>query len=178
MVQIFFFSTLLEKWYLKQLYLENSEVLNSCCFKEQKQIDLVGWFDIIALFFLSVYVADGQVGRDSIPSCTKSSNLQWMRALYNRVCTKDPTWKLAGFIVNDPLVDVLTIRLVAKLTTHIPNCILITIWFNKHFGRKLFHGSHWLIGEKLFSPLEGPVQQCLVFLLLNNKMPCFYLSKK
>lgn len=51
---------------------------------------------------------------------------RWMRALYNRVRTKDPTWKLAGFIVDDPLVDVLTIRLVAKLTTHIPNCILIT----------------------------------------------------
>nr|POE64081.1 hypothetical protein CFP56_08452 [Quercus suber] len=32
-----------------------------------------------------------------------------MRALYNRVCTKNPTWKLAGFIVDDPLVDVLTI---------------------------------------------------------------------
>ncbi|XWS77299.1 hypothetical protein CRYUN_Cryun01aG0249300 [Craigia yunnanensis] len=26
----------------------------------------------------------------------------WMRALYNRVRTKDPTWELAGFIVDDP----------------------------------------------------------------------------
>lgn len=38
---------------------------------------------------------------------------RWMRALYNRVRTKDPTWKLAGFIVDDPLTDILTIRLLA-----------------------------------------------------------------
>jgi hypothetical protein len=49
-----------------------------------------------------------------------------MRALYNRVRTKDPTWKLAGFIVDDPLADVLTIRLVDKSITHIPSCIWIT----------------------------------------------------
>lgn len=36
---------------------------------------------------------------------------RWMRALYNRVHTKDPLWKLAGFIVDDPLADILTIRL-------------------------------------------------------------------
>ncbi|KAJ7007423.1 hypothetical protein NC653_006453 [Populus alba x Populus x berolinensis] len=35
---------------------------------------------------------------------------RWMRALYNRVHTKDPSWKLAGFIVDDPLTDILTIR--------------------------------------------------------------------
>lgn len=33
-----------------------------------------------------------------------------MRALYNRVQTKDPTWKLAGFIVDDPLTDIPAIR--------------------------------------------------------------------
>jgi hypothetical protein len=33
-----------------------------------------------------------------------------MRALYNRVRTKDPSWKLAGFIVDHPLTDILTIR--------------------------------------------------------------------
>lgn len=38
---------------------------------------------------------------------------KWMRALYNRVQTKDPTWKLAGFIVDDPLFDVYSIRLAA-----------------------------------------------------------------
>lgn len=35
---------------------------------------------------------------------------KWMRALFNRVRTKDPTWKLAGFIIDDPLFDILTIR--------------------------------------------------------------------
>lgn len=35
---------------------------------------------------------------------------RWMRALYNRVQMKDPAWKLAGFIVDDPLADVLAIR--------------------------------------------------------------------
>lgn len=39
-----------------------------------------------------------------------------MRALYNRVQTKDPTWKLAGFIVDDPLADVNTIRLAVTLS--------------------------------------------------------------
>lgn len=40
---------------------------------------------------------------------------RWMRALYNRVHTKDPTWKLAGFIVDDPQYDVLAIRLVQHI---------------------------------------------------------------
>lgn len=35
---------------------------------------------------------------------------KWIRALYNRVHSKDPTWKLGGFIVDDPSADVLTIR--------------------------------------------------------------------
>jgi len=34
-----------------------------------------------------------------------------MRALHSRVQTKDPSWKLAGFVVDDPLADVPTIRL-------------------------------------------------------------------
>jgi len=41
---------------------------------------------------------------------------RWMRALYNRVCMKDPSWKLAGFIVDDPLTDILTIRLAVPLS--------------------------------------------------------------
>lgn len=36
---------------------------------------------------------------------------KWKRALYNRVRTKDPTWKLAGFIVDDPSTDIFAIRL-------------------------------------------------------------------
>ena len=40
------------------------------------------------------------------PRFASSDVHRWIRALYNRVCTKCPTWKLAGFIVDDPLVDV------------------------------------------------------------------------
>lgn len=40
---------------------------------------------------------------------------RWMRALYNRVCAKDPTWKLAGFVVDDPLADTLAIRSVFQV---------------------------------------------------------------
>ena len=46
---------------------------------------------------------------------------RWMRALYNRVHTKYPMWKLAGFIVDDPLADILTIRLVAKFSLSLLN---------------------------------------------------------
>ncbi|CAN6569920.1 unnamed protein product [Malus baccata var. baccata] len=48
------------------------------------------------------------------PKFGSSNAHKWMRALYNRVQTKDPVWKLVGFIVDDPLADVLTIRLVAQ----------------------------------------------------------------
>ncbi|PWA78433.1 hypothetical protein CTI12_AA215120 [Artemisia annua] len=44
------------------------------------------------------------------PSFSKGDTHRWMRDLFNKVCIKDPTWKLAGFIVDDPLTDVLTIR--------------------------------------------------------------------
>lgn len=37
---------------------------------------------------------------------------RWMGVLYDRVRSKDPTWKLAGFIVDDPAADVLTIRFI------------------------------------------------------------------
>lgn len=52
---------------------------------------------------------------------------RWMRALYNRVHTKDPSWKLAGFIVDDPLADTLTIRLAANgfLLTGILNTLIL-----------------------------------------------------
>lgn len=44
------------------------------------------------------------------PRFVTTGTHRWMRALYNRVRTKDPTWKLAGFILDDPLFDVHTIR--------------------------------------------------------------------
>ncbi|KAF7825997.1 uncharacterized protein G2W53_017161 [Senna tora] len=55
---------------------------------------------------------------------------RWMRALYNRVRTKDPTWKLAGFIVDDPLYVVHTIRDVFQCS------VLITFWRVRHAWHK------------------------------------------
>ncbi|KAJ1412848.1 Zinc finger, SWIM-type [Sesbania bispinosa] len=55
---------------------------------------------------------------------------RWMRALYNRVHTKDPTWKLAGFIVDDPLYDVLAIRDVFQCS------VLISFWRVRHLWHK------------------------------------------
>ncbi|KAF3444330.1 hypothetical protein FNV43_RR14020 [Rhamnella rubrinervis] len=55
---------------------------------------------------------------------------KWMRALYNRVQTKDPTWKLAGFIVDDPLADVYTIRDVFQCS------VMISFWRVRHAWHK------------------------------------------
>ncbi|KAK8487866.1 hypothetical protein V6N13_045991 [Hibiscus sabdariffa] len=55
---------------------------------------------------------------------------RWMRALYNRVRTKDPTWKLAGFIVDDPSIDVHTIRDVFECS------VLISFWRVRHAWHK------------------------------------------
>lgn len=44
------------------------------------------------------------------PHFSSGDTLRWMRALYNRVRNKDPAWKLAGFIIDDPLADILSIR--------------------------------------------------------------------
>ncbi|MBA0553521.1 hypothetical protein Golob_012698 [Gossypium lobatum] len=55
---------------------------------------------------------------------------RWMRALYNRVRTKDPIWKLAGFIVDDPSIDVHTVRDVFECT------VLISFWRVRHAWHK------------------------------------------
>ncbi|KAM7259399.1 hypothetical protein ACFE04_015140 [Oxalis oulophora] len=55
---------------------------------------------------------------------------KWMRALNNRVRDKDPTWKLAGFIVDDPLADVLSIRGVFECS------VLISSWRVRHAWHK------------------------------------------
>ncbi|KAJ6790841.1 Uncharacterized protein M6B38_248215 [Iris pallida] len=47
---------------------------------------------------------------------------RWMGALYDRVRSKDPTWKLGGFIIDDPSADVNTIREVFQCS------VLITFW--------------------------------------------------
>nr|POF14554.1 hypothetical protein CFP56_36728 [Quercus suber] len=64
------------------------------------------------------------------PRFANSDVHRWMRALYNRVCTKDPTWKLTGFIFDDPLVNVLTIRDVFDC------CVLICFWRVRHAWHK------------------------------------------
>ncbi|VAH01931.1 unnamed protein product [Triticum turgidum subsp. durum] len=45
------------------------------------------------------------------PNFTHGEIHRWMGALYDRVRTKDPTWQLGGFIIDDPLTDMRTIRL-------------------------------------------------------------------
>ncbi|KAK9274307.1 hypothetical protein L1049_019121 [Liquidambar formosana] len=64
------------------------------------------------------------------PSFASGDTHRWMRALYNRVRTKDPTWKLAGFIVDDPLADVSTIRDVFQCS------VLICFWRVRHAWHK------------------------------------------
>ncbi|WCJ40347.1 zinc ion binding [Euphorbia peplus] len=55
---------------------------------------------------------------------------RWMRALYNRVLTKDPSWRLAGFIVDDPSTDIFTIRDVFQCS------VLVSFWRVRHAWRK------------------------------------------
>lgn len=64
------------------------------------------------------------------PSFASLDSHRWMRALYNRVRSKDPTWKLAGFIVDDPLTDVLAIRDVFECT------VLLSFWRARHEWHK------------------------------------------
>ncbi|KAM7494709.1 hypothetical protein LguiB_029318 [Lonicera macranthoides] len=64
------------------------------------------------------------------PRSTAVDTRRWMRALYNRVCTKDPSWKLAGFIVDDPLVDIVAIREVFLCS------VLICFWRVRHAWHK------------------------------------------
>ncbi|KAJ0096007.1 hypothetical protein Patl1_15456 [Pistacia atlantica] len=64
------------------------------------------------------------------PRFSSADAHRWMRALYNRVCTKDPTWKLAGFIVDDPSADVPTIRDVFQCS------VLISFWRVRHAWHK------------------------------------------
>ncbi|KAJ8748744.1 hypothetical protein K2173_011298 [Erythroxylum novogranatense] len=64
------------------------------------------------------------------PSFADSNAHRWMRALYNRVCNKDPTWNLAGFIVDDPSTDILTIRDVFQCS------VLISFWRVRHLWHK------------------------------------------
>lgn len=64
------------------------------------------------------------------PRFSSGDAYKWMRALYNRVLTKDPTWKLAGFIVDDPLADILAIRDVFECP------VLLSLWRVRHAWHK------------------------------------------
>ncbi|XP_050234308.1 uncharacterized protein LOC126682614 [Mercurialis annua] len=64
------------------------------------------------------------------PRFASADAYKWMRALYNRVRTKDPTWNLVGFIVDDPLTDILTIRDVFQCS------VLISFWRVRHAWHK------------------------------------------
>lgn len=44
------------------------------------------------------------------PNFAHGEIYKWMGALYDRAHTKDPTWQLGGFVIDDPLTDVSTIR--------------------------------------------------------------------
>lgn len=57
------------------------------------------------------------------PRVSSGDAYRWMRALCNRVHAKDPLWKVAGFVVDDPFADITTIRLVASKTFS-KKCIL------------------------------------------------------
>lgn len=55
---------------------------------------------------------------------------RWMRALYDRIHSKDPSWRLGGFIVDDPLADVNVIRDVFQCA------VLISFWRVRHSWHK------------------------------------------
>lgn len=44
------------------------------------------------------------------PNFSHGEIYKWIGALYDRAHAKDPTWQLGGFIIDDPLADVRTIR--------------------------------------------------------------------
>lgn len=64
------------------------------------------------------------------PRFSSADTHRWMRALYNRVRTKDPTWNLAGFIVDDSSADVHTIRDVFQCS------VLVSFWRVRHAWHK------------------------------------------
>ncbi|XP_021863959.2 uncharacterized protein [Spinacia oleracea] len=64
------------------------------------------------------------------PRFSSRNAFKWMRALHNRVLAKDPSWKLAGFIVDDPLTDVSEIRDVFECS------VLISTWRVRHAWHK------------------------------------------
>ncbi|GJN24783.1 hypothetical protein PR202_gb12546 [Eleusine coracana subsp. coracana] len=64
------------------------------------------------------------------PNFAHGEIYRWMGALYDRAHTKDPTWQLGGFIIDDPLADVRAIREVFKCP------VLISLWRIRHAWHK------------------------------------------
>ncbi|KAJ0969567.1 hypothetical protein J5N97_022444 [Dioscorea zingiberensis] len=64
------------------------------------------------------------------PSFASGEMHRWLGALYDRVHTKDPTWKLGGFIIDDPSADVLMIREVFQCS------VMISFWRVRHAWHK------------------------------------------
>ncbi|XP_015695413.1 uncharacterized protein LOC102718937 isoform X1 [Oryza brachyantha] len=64
------------------------------------------------------------------PNFAHGETYRWMGALYDRVRTKDPTWQLGGFIIDDPLADVRTIKEVFQCP------VLISSWRIRHAWHK------------------------------------------
>ncbi|CAN6447942.1 unnamed protein product [Victoria cruziana] len=58
------------------------------------------------------------------------NSYKWIRALYNRVHAKDQMWKLAGFIIDDPTIDIPTIKEVFQCS------ILVSFWRVRHAWHK------------------------------------------
>lgn len=67
---------------------------------------------------------------------------RWMGALYDRVHSKDPTWKLGGFIVDDPSADVRTIRFLTDISSSYRYIVLkgTIVWYF-HICREVFQCS-------------------------------------
>ncbi|RCV09907.1 hypothetical protein SETIT_2G067700v2 [Setaria italica] len=64
------------------------------------------------------------------PNFAHGEIYKWMGALYDRAHTKDPTWQLGGFIIDDPFADVRTIREVFQCP------VLISLWRIRHAWHK------------------------------------------
>ncbi|KAG7543048.1 Zinc finger SWIM-type [Arabidopsis thaliana x Arabidopsis arenosa] len=64
------------------------------------------------------------------PRFSSGDAYRWMRALCNRVHAKDPSWKVAGFIVDDPFADIITIRDVFQCP------VLFSFWRVRHAWHK------------------------------------------
>lgn len=64
------------------------------------------------------------------PQFSDNDMYKWLRALYDRVRSKDPTWKLGGFIVDDPSIDINWIRDIFQCS------VLMSFWRVRHAWHK------------------------------------------